>query len=92
MTGKKGEAAFDAWSFAHFAGGALLGLLPVGWPIVVVLIAGYELLEGGLRRVKNKEGGLFEYESWANIGADLALGLTGYAIMHLALRPFLPWP
>jgi hypothetical protein len=92
LTGRKGEDPFDWWSLVHFAGGLVLGLLPIGWPWAAGLIVGYELFEGGLRHVKTEEGGLFEYESWPNIGADIVLGLSGYAIMHVAVAPFLPWP
>ena len=91
MSGRKGEDPFDWWSLAHFAAGLVLGLLPISWPLAVALILGYELVEGGLRHVKTEEGGLFEYESWANIGADVVLGLSGYAIMHVSLAPFIPW-
>ena len=89
MTGRKGEATFDWWSLVHFATGLLMGLLPIGWPLACALIVGYELFEGGLRHVKTEEGGLFEYESWPNIVADIALGLAGYAIMHVGIAPFL---
>lgn len=91
MTGRKGEDVLDWWSLVHFASGLLLGLLPIGWGWAFLLIVGYEGLEGGLRRVKTENGGLFEYESWKNIFTDIALGLAGFAIMHLAIFPFLPW-
>jgi hypothetical protein len=81
----------DWWSLAHFSAGLGLGLLPLPWPWAAALIVGYEAFEGGLRHIKTEEGGLFEYESWPNIGADIVLGLAGYAIMHLAIEPFLPW-
>lgn len=92
MTGRKGEAAVDWWSLVHFASGLVLGLLPIGWVLAVVAIVGYEVLEAGLRRVKTKEGGLFEHESWVNITLDVVLGLAGYAIVHVAIGPWLPWP
>lgn len=92
MTGRKGEAAVDWWSLVHFASGLVLGLVPfVGWWWAVAILVGYEGLEAGLRRIKTEDGGLFEYESWMNIAIDVALGLTGFAIVHLALAPFLPW-
>lgn len=92
MTGRKGEAAVDWWSLPHFASGLVLGLLPIGWPLAIVLVLGYEVAEAGLRRIKTAEGGLFEYESWPNIGVDVVLGLAGFGIMHAAVAPFLPWP
>ena len=91
MTGRKGEDAFDWWSLVHFASGLLLGLLPIGWLVAAALIVGYEVLEGGLRQVKTANGGLFEYESWTNITSDILLGMAGFAIIHVAIGPFLPW-
>ena len=91
MTARKGEAAIDWWSLPHFAAGLVLGLLPIGWVVATVLIVGYEVVEAGLRRIKTAEGGLFEYESWTNIAVDVVLGLAGFAIIHHAVAPFLPW-
>jgi hypothetical protein len=92
VTGRKGEAAVDWWSALHFLGGVLLGLLPIGWLTAVGIVVGYEFVEAGLRRIKTEDGGLFEYESWPNIGVDVVLGLAGFGVVHVALRPFLPWP
>lgn len=92
MTGRNGEAAIDAWSLVHFAAGLLVGLLPVGWLSAALLLVGYEALEAGLRRIQTKDGGLFEYESWPNIAVDIGLGLAGFGVVHVAVRPFLPWP
>lgn len=92
MTYRKGEHAIDWWTLVHFAGGLLLGLMPIGWLWAVGLVVGYEGFEGILRRFKTKEGGLFEYESWYNIGADIVVGVAGFAIMHLTVGPLLPWP
>lgn len=92
MTGRKGEDAFDWWSIPHFGSGLLLGVLPIGWLSALVAIVGYEGLEGLLRRIKTEEGGLFEYESWPNVLADILLGIAGFAILHVALRPLVPWP
>lgn len=92
MTGRKGEAAIDWWTLVHFAAGLVLGLLPIGWLWAVAAVVGYEVLEAGLRRIKTRGGGLFEYESWPNIAADIVIGLAGFAIVHVAVAPFLPWP
>ena len=92
MTGRKGKDALDAWSLAHFASGLVLGLLPLGWLTAAALILGYEGVEAGLRRIKTEDGGLFEYESWRNIFVDVVLGFAGYAIVHVVVLPFLPWP
>jgi hypothetical protein len=92
MTGRKGEDALDWWTLVHFAAGLVLGLLPIGWLWATVIVVGYEVLEGGLRRIKTAEGGLFEYESWTNIAVDIVVGLAGFGVMHVAVGPFLPWP
>jgi hypothetical protein len=75
---RKGQAPFDIWSWVHLASGVGLGLLAMPWWLALLALVGYEVLEGGLRRVKLEEGGLFEYESWGNIGADLVVGMLGY--------------
>jgi hypothetical protein len=92
MTGRKGETAIDSWSFAHFAAGLALGASPLGYWTALVVVVGYEGLEGVLRRVKVQDGGLFEYESWPNIGADIVLGMLGFAILHHFVAPLIPWP
>src|SRR5690242_9141105 len=92
VTGRKGEDAIDAWSFAHFASGVALGLLPFGWVTAVALVVGYEGFEGVLRHIKLQEGGLFEYESWRNIAMDIVLGMAGFAALHLTVARFVPWP
>ena len=82
----------DWWTLVHFAAGLALGLLPMGWAWAALIVVGYEVLEGGLRRIKTKDGGLFEYESWPNIAVDVLIGLAGYGVTHVAVEPFLPWP
>ena len=90
VTGRKGEAAIDWWTLVHFSCGCVLGLLPLGWAWAVALIVGYEVVEGGLRRIKVRDDGLFEYESWPNILIDVVVGLAGFSILHLAVFPFMP--
>jgi hypothetical protein len=87
---RKGEAALDAWSWVHLAGGALIGLTGLLWPWALGLIVGFEVLEGGLRRIKRDGEGLFEYESWTNIAADIVVGAVGYFLGRYA-APF-HWP
>lgn len=89
---RKGEAALDWWSLVHLGSGLVLGLAPIGWVWAIGLLVGYEVFEAGLRRIKTKEGGLFEYESWPNIGVDIVVGLLGFAVTHVTVEPFLPWP
>lgn len=56
--------------------------------IIVIL---YEGLEGVLRRVKLKDGGLFEYESWANIIIDILVAVVGYALAIWLVPDFIDW-
>ena len=84
-SGRKGEAPFDRWSWVHAGSGAALGLLVASWWLSLALLVAYEVAEAGLRRVKVEEGGLFEYESWRNIGADLAVGMLGWLSARAAL-------
>lgn len=86
MTRLRGEDALDRWTWAHVATGFGLGFLGVklGW--ASALLIGFEALEGVLRQFKVEEGGLFEYESWKNILADVLVGIAAYA----AVRPFVP--
>ena len=79
MTMRKGEAAFDAWSWVHVASGVALGAIGFGGLATLVLLVLYEAIEALLR--KGRSGvGVFEYESWANIVADLCFGMAGFAL------------
>lgn len=49
----------------------------------------YELFEGGLRRIKLRDGGLFEHESWPNVVADVVVGMAGYVAVRVAGAPSL---
>lgn len=78
---RRGEAPLDDWSAVHIASGAVLGFARLSWPTALALLIGFEVLEAGLRHAKTVEGGgVFEYESWPNIVADVLLGALGYAI------------
>ena len=73
-----GVAAVDAWSVAHVASGWVLargGLSPGG---AFLLLATYEILEAQLRKGVEGGGGVLEYESPANVAADLVAGMAGY--------------
>lgn len=87
---RRGEAPLDNWSWAHVASGAGLALSGVSWGWAFGLLVGFEALEGALRRARSKEaGGLFEYESWPNIAADVMTGMIGFAGARLLMgRPF----
>lgn len=85
---RKGERAVDWWSIPHFAAGVALGMLGLGWITAAFLIVAYEFVEGGLRRVKLQDGGLFEYESWPNIFMDLVIGFAGFALFRLLFPAF----
>lgn len=95
MSARKGEAAFDWWTLVHAAAGAAVGLTGLDWFWGLGLIIGFELLEGGLRRIKVEEGGLFEYESWPNIVVDILVGAAAYLLVRYALPfegPLAGWP
>jgi hypothetical protein len=83
---RKGEAPFDLWSWVHLGSGAALGLVLASplWAAGLLLL--YEGFEALLRRIKTEEGGLFEYESWPNIAADVLVGLVGFIAVRLAFR------
>ena len=78
MTMRKGEAAFDAWSWVHVASGVALGAVGFGILATFGLLVLYEVVEALLR--KGRSGvGVFEYESWANIAVDILVGMLGFA-------------
>lgn len=83
---RPGEAPVDWWSVPHVATGIALALLVDPWWMALVLLVGYEVLEAGLRHIPGKDGGLFEYESWPNIFADVAFGMLGWFLGSLS-----PW-
>src|SRR5438552_2756889 len=83
---RRGEAALDAWTWVHVGSGAALGALLGSWWLALLLLLLYEAFEAGLRRIRLQDGGLFEYESWPNIGADVVAGLLGFAAMRLLLQ------
>lgn len=83
---RRGESAFDRWSWVHVGSGAALALLVADWRIVLGLLVAFEGLEGALRRIRVKEGGLFEYESWPNIVGDLVVGMAGFFVIHALVQ------
>ncbi len=91
MTGRNGEHPFDRWTWAHVASGLALGALHVPWLWMLIIVILYEGLEGVLRRVKLKDGGLFEYESWANIIIDILVAVVGYALAIWLVPDFIDW-
>jgi hypothetical protein len=86
---RRGEAALDRWSLVHAASGAALGLLTRSFLLALALLVAYEALEAGLRALKRDPAGkgLFEYESWPNIAADVLVGMAGFAAVRLAATP-----
>jgi hypothetical protein len=92
VTFRKGEAALDSWTFAHAAGGALLAFFPVGWIMSLLLLIAYEFFEGGLRHlpVRHNGKGLFEYESWPNIFADVVVAWMAWWIVFAGLHREMP--
>lgn len=94
MSGQPGEQSLDPWSVVHVLAGLLLGLFVRNVWLALALLGAYELLEGGLRRVKRpgQQGkGLFEHESWGNIVFDLLFGMIGWLFAQGAPRISLPW-
>jgi hypothetical protein len=91
MTGRRGEAAIDHWTFAHAAGGGLLAfVLPFGAAVILLLLVAYEVFEAALRRVPGSNGrGLFEYESWPNIFADVVIAFAAWGMVAWGLHG---WP
>lgn len=85
MTSRRGEAAFDLWTLVHVATGVALGVLLSSFLLVLALLVAYEGLEGILRHVKRDPNGrgLFEYESWPNILADVLMGQAGFVAVRL---------
>jgi hypothetical protein len=83
---RKGEAALDAWSLAHLASGVGLGLVGLATIWALVAIVAFEVVEGGLRRIKTtqRSSGLFEHESWSNIAADIVVGASGFFLGRAA--------
>jgi hypothetical protein len=87
-TSKKGQAALDWWTLPHVGSGIVLAiLLAEAWAILGLAIL-YEVLEALLRRIKTRSGaGVFEYESWPNIVADVVVAMVPWLIVRL----FFPW-
>lgn len=94
---RKGAAALDWWTIPHVLSGVALAVLLEEFWIASFLLVVYEVVEALLRRIKTKSGaGVFEYESWPNIVADVVVALLGWglarALMALAaFRPLLPF-
>lgn len=87
MSFRKGEASFDRWSLVHLASGIVLGFLTSSFLLALLALTVYEGFEAVLRRVKRDPAGkgLFEYESWPNIGADILVGMAGFVAARLSL-------
>jgi hypothetical protein len=85
---RRGELPFDKWSLVHVASGAALGLVTGSFLWAFALLVAYEGLEGILRRVRPDPSGrgLFEFESWPNILADILVGMAGFVAVRLAFR------
>lgn len=81
---RRGRAALDWWTLPHVGSGIVLALLLTEpWAILALLIL-YEAFEGALRRVKTKAGGgVFEFESWPNVIADVIVAMVPWLIVWL---------
>lgn len=91
LTGRPGEAPIDPWSIVHVACGLALGLAVRNAFLALGLVLAYEVFEAGLRRVKPRgaDKGLFEHESWSNIGHDVIFGMVGW--LFAQGMPAIPW-
>lgn len=68
----------DPWSVVHVTAGLALGLVVRDLVWALAFIMAYEVFEAGLRRVKRRGKGIFEYESWQNIWYDVLFGTVGW--------------
>lgn len=81
-----GVSPLDVWSVAHVASGAALAVMGLNTRWSLVVLIGFEFVEAGLRLVPFGDGPLFEYESFANVVADVFVGLLGYLAAEAAFR------
>ena len=86
-----GVSPLDLWSIVHFASGACLAVIGLNTRWSIAALAAFEVLEAGLRLVPRADGPLFEYESLANIVADVFIGLIGYLVVEAVMRRY-SWP
>ena len=85
---RRGRAALDWWTLPHIGSGVVLALLLAEPWVILALLILYEAFEGALRRVKTKAGGgVFEYESWPNVIADVIVAMAPWLILWM----FFPW-
>ena len=83
-----GVSPLDVWSIAHLLSGAALAIVGLNTRWSLVVLTGFEFVEAGLRLVPSGNGPLFEYESFANIVADVFIGLIGYLGAEALFRRF----
>ena len=82
---KKGDAAFDVWTFVHAGTGLAMGVLRFSLMWAIVLLVGFEFAEAGLRRLRFGKSGLFEFESWPNIFVDILAGFACFLVAYWAI-------
>jgi hypothetical protein len=78
-----GEKPLDGWSWAHFASGAVLAFMPISLFACLLLLTAYEAFEQELRLVGGPGEALLEYESQANIVADVLVGVGGFVLVRI---------
>lgn len=90
---RAGEDPLDAWAVVHGLSGLVLGLVVRNGIVALALLAAYEAAEGLLRRIPRRGTGkgLFEYESWRNIGFDILFGMIGWLFAQGMPAIALPW-
>lgn len=77
---RPGEAALDGWSLVHVGAGYALATVTRKPSTVLAMLIAYELYEAVVMRADADAAakGLREYESPANIAADIACGMAGF--------------
>lgn len=93
VSGDPGEDPLDPWSVVHAASGLALGLFVRNGMLALALLLAYEGAEALLRRIPvgGRRDGLFEYESWRNIGFDILFGMIGWLFAQGMPAIPLPW-
>ncbi|MHB8634114.1 MAG: hypothetical protein ACYDBQ_09140 [Thermoplasmatota archaeon] len=67
------------------------GIIFSAWWVPLLLFVGFEVLEAMLRRLPTNGGGLFEYESWPNIVADVVVGMAAFMLWRLVCHTRPVW-
>ena len=72
--------AYQDWAFERVASGASLGAMRMPWPVAAAIVSGFEVVESALRRLETGRGRWFRRENWAEIVADVLVGMGAYLL------------